>query len=79
MQNEGQGKVEADALGIVFAYMKNDQEEYCKRVPRHMYVNSFNLQLCPLGLLAQYFLIFPAVLMDHNGLLFLGQIRVTDF
>eukprot|EP00957_Ditylum_brightwellii_P038625 2919621-Ditylum_brightwellii.AAC.1 len=52
--------------------MKNDQEGSCERVPRHVYANTFNSQLCPLGVLAQYFLIFSAVLMDHIGLLFLG-------
>eukprot|EP00957_Ditylum_brightwellii_P139115 10604244-Ditylum_brightwellii.AAC.1 len=52
--------------------MKNDQEAYRKRVPRHVYANSFNLQLCTLGILAQYFLIFPAVLMDTSGHLFPG-------
>eukprot|EP00957_Ditylum_brightwellii_P032034 2428985-Ditylum_brightwellii.AAC.1 len=52
--------------------MKNDQEGSRKRVPRHVYANYFNLQLCPLGALAHYILIFPAVLMDTSGHLFPG-------
>eukprot|EP00957_Ditylum_brightwellii_P105051 8007076-Ditylum_brightwellii.AAC.1 len=58
-----------DALGIVFAHMKNDQEGTCKRVSRHLYANSFNLHISLLGALVQYFCMFPAVLMDPSGLL----------
>eukprot|EP00957_Ditylum_brightwellii_P010316 780022-Ditylum_brightwellii.AAC.1 len=46
--------------------MKNDQEGIHKIVPRHVYANSFNLQLCPLGALAQYFKI-ESLLAEYEG------------
>eukprot|EP00957_Ditylum_brightwellii_P009229 698402-Ditylum_brightwellii.AAC.1 len=59
--------------------MKNDQEGTCKRVPRHVYANTFNLQLCLLGALVLYFCTFPAVLMDPSGLLFLVSDQCDQF
>eukprot|EP00957_Ditylum_brightwellii_P115760 8830583-Ditylum_brightwellii.AAC.1 len=43
---------------------KNVKEGTHKRVPIHIYANAFNYALRPIGALAEYLSIFPAVLND---------------
>ena len=46
-----------DALTILFAHMKNDQEGSRKSYPRHIYANPLQMELCPILALGMYLLV----------------------
>ena len=48
-----------DALGIIFAHMKNDQSGERKRDPRHIYANPIIPEICPILSLGIYWLCTP--------------------
>ena len=50
-----------DALGIIFAHMKNDQLGERPRDARHIYANPICPEICPILSLGIYFLVFPTM------------------
>ena len=60
----------ADALCILFAHQKNDQDGSRPRDPRHVYANPLNPEICPILSLGIYFLC--TTFTDASAALFPG-------
>ena len=69
----------ADAFGISFSHVKNDQAGSRNWHPRHIYTNPDHYPVCCVTAVTEYLLCYPQLFIDGNGMLFPGPRQEERF